>query len=94
MLTPILRFMFGATLAMLMLLGNADPSAAVSLDANPMGALPFVGNFAGDRPTNLGVKEGKLAPCPDSPNCVVSQGTEDAEHAIAPLTYSGDAVQP
>lgn len=55
-----------------------------------MGALPLIGNLAGDRPTNLGVKEGKLAPCPSSSNCVVSQGDEDAEHAIAPLAYSGD----
>ncbi|MGG6240692.1 DUF1499 domain-containing protein [Nodosilinea sp. AN01ver1] len=50
-------------------------------------------NLAGDRPTNLGVKAGKLAPCPSSPNCVVSQGDTDAEHAIAPLTYSGDPAQ-
>jgi len=56
-----------------------------------MGVLPF--NLAGDRPTNLGVKEGKLAPCPTSPNCVISQGDEDAEHAIAPLAYSGDSAQ-
>ncbi|PSN16246.1 DUF1499 domain-containing protein [filamentous cyanobacterium CCT1] len=50
-------------------------------------------NLAGDRPTNLGVKAGKLAPCPSSPNCVVSQGDTDAEHAIAPLTYSGDPAE-
>ncbi|HSM83806.1 MAG TPA: DUF1499 domain-containing protein [Nodosilinea sp.] len=56
-----------------------------------MGVLPF--NLAGNRPTNLGVKEGKLAPCPGSPNCVVSQGAADAEHAIAPLPYSGDPAQ-
>lgn len=86
----ILRFVFGVALVMLTLLGNATPSAAVSLEAGPMGALPFIGNMVGDRPTNLGVKEGKLAPCPSSPNCVVSQGDEDAEHAIAPLAYSGN----
>jgi len=43
--------------------------------------------FAGKRPTNLGVTEGKLAPCPDTPNCVSSQ-SEDPEHAIAPLPYT------
>jgi uncharacterized protein (DUF1499 family) len=42
--------------------------------------------FAGKRPTNLGVKEGKLAPCPDTPNCVSSQ-SNDSEHAIDPLPY-------
>ena len=38
------------------------------------------------RPTNLGVKEGLLAPCPTTPNCVSSQSV-DQEHAIAPLPY-------
>ncbi len=32
-------------------------------------------NFSGTRPTNLGVKDGKLADCPDSPNCVCSQSS-------------------
>lgn len=42
--------------------------------------------FPGQRPSNLGVKEGKLAPCPSSPNCVSSQATpEDATHFIAAL---------
>ncbi len=43
--------------------------------------------FAGSRPDNLGVVEGKLAPCPSSPNCV-STSSQDAEHGIAPLTYN------
>lgn len=42
--------------------------------------------FAGKRPSNLGVKAGKLAPCPDTPNCVSSQ-SNDSEHAIDPLPY-------
>ncbi len=46
--------------------------------------------FAGKRPDNLGVKAGKLAPCPNSPNCVSSQ-SEDTEHAIAPLPYTAIA---
>ena len=48
----------------------------------------------GMRPPHLGVKDGRLAPCPDSPNCVSSQST-DAAHSVAPLTYtttSADAV--
>jgi uncharacterized protein (DUF1499 family) len=48
--------------------------------------------FAGKRPTNLGVYEGKLSPCPSSPNCVCSQDT-DASHQIAPLTYSTSPAQ-
>ena len=42
-------------------------------------------NFSGTRPTNLGVKNGKLAVCPGSPNCVNSQA-EDGEFKIEPLT--------
>ncbi|MBE8966194.1 DUF1499 domain-containing protein [Nostocales cyanobacterium LEGE 12452] len=43
--------------------------------------------FAGKRPNNLGISNGKLAPCPNSPNCVSSQST-DASHQIAPLTFT------
>ncbi len=43
--------------------------------------------FAGKRPNNLGISNGKLAPCPNSPNCVSSQST-DATHKIAPLTFT------
>ncbi|MBD2516077.1 DUF1499 domain-containing protein [Nostoc sp. FACHB-973] len=46
--------------------------------------------FAGKRPNNLGVSNGKLAPCPNSPNCVSSQST-DAVHKIAPLTFTSSA---
>jgi uncharacterized protein (DUF1499 family) len=46
-------------------------------------------SFSGKRPANLGVVDGKLAPCPSSPNCVSSQAA-DAEHGIAPLTFAGE----
>lgn len=63
-------------------------------DTSPMiAALPgFKALFSGSRPDNIGLKEGQLAACPKSPNCVVSQGTADAEHAIAPLNYSGTST--
>ena len=58
----------------------------------PIAALPgFKAIFSGQRPDNLGVQAGHLAPCPSSPNCVVSQGG-DATHTIAPLTYEGDGA--
>jgi len=42
------------------------------------------------RPTNLGVKEGRLARCRRSPNCVSSQADPgDKEHYIAPIAFSG-----
>ena len=40
-------------------------------------------------PSDLG--QGRLAPCPDSPNCVSSQADEgDRVHYIEPLPASGD----
>ena len=52
-----------------------------------MAALPFISNlFRGSVPTNLGVKNQQLSPCPASPNCVVSQNG-DKTHAIAPIAY-------
>jgi uncharacterized protein (DUF1499 family) len=44
---------------------------------------------AGERPNNLGAKDGSLAACPASPNCVSSQAG-DERHRIAPLPFSGD----
>ncbi|MBE9209169.1 DUF1499 domain-containing protein [Nostoc sp. LEGE 06077] len=48
--------------------------------------------FAGKRPNNLGVSNGKLAACPNSPNCVSSQST-DTVHQIAPLTFNTSPEQ-
>jgi uncharacterized protein (DUF1499 family) len=46
--------------------------------------------FAGKRPSNLGVSDGRLAPPKKTPNCVSSQADPaDAEHYIAPIGYSG-----
>ncbi|HYA86015.1 MAG TPA: DUF1499 domain-containing protein [Nitrospirota bacterium] len=47
---------------------------------------------SGVRPENLGVKDGHLAPCPETPNCVSSQST-DKDHAIAPLRYSSSTSE-
>src|SRR6267143_5965072 len=42
------------------------------------------------RPTNLGVKDGRLAPCKRTPNCVSSQADPaDREHYIAPIAFRG-----
>lgn len=53
-----------------------------------LGLFGLVG-CAGAPPHNLGAREGLLAPCPNSPNCVSSQ-TENERHRIAPLAFSGD----
>ncbi len=42
-------------------------------------------------PDNLGVENGRLAPCPNSPNCVSTQAS-DEEHGIAPIAYNGETA--
>jgi uncharacterized protein (DUF1499 family) len=44
------------------------------------------------RPNNLGVVDGRLAPCPPTPNCVCTQAT-DEEHRIEPFRYEGDPAE-
>ncbi|MBD2068048.1 DUF1499 domain-containing protein [Leptolyngbya sp. FACHB-671] len=51
-------------------------------------------SFSGTPPTNLGVKEGKLLECPNTPNCVNSQTpASDSEHSIQPISYSSTPEQ-
>jgi uncharacterized protein (DUF1499 family) len=46
--------------------------------------------FSGTRPDNLGVKDGRLAACKPTPNCVSSQADPaDQEHYIEPIAYRG-----
>lgn len=45
--------------------------------------------FAGKRPKNLGVQDGKLAACPGTPNCVSSQA-KTARQRVRPLHFSGE----
>ena len=41
-------------------------------------------------PDDLGIVQGQLAPCPDSPNCVSTQAPkEDGRHYIAPVPFEG-----
>ena len=42
------------------------------------------------QPTGLGLVNGKLNTCPESPNCVSSESI-DAQHQVAPLPFSGSA---
>jgi uncharacterized protein (DUF1499 family) len=61
----------------------------------PILALPLVivlSACSGTAPDNLGIKDGSLAACPDSPNCVNSQAS-DAQHAIEPLPLKGSPEQ-
>ncbi len=74
--------------------GQATPIAAqptaLPLETAPIDmASKSLFSFSGKRPTDLGIKDGKLAVCPGSPNCVSSQApATDAEHAIAAIAYT------
>ena len=54
--------------------------------------LGGVGCSGGRPPLNLGVTEGRLTPCPSSPNCVSSQAV-DVNHRVEPLRYEGNSTQ-
>lgn len=77
-------------------LGFAPIASAQSLTSSLNSAIAkpmAIFSFSGTRPSNLGLTaDGKLLSCPASPNCVSSQNA-DAEHQIAPLTYTGDPDQ-
>jgi uncharacterized protein (DUF1499 family) len=47
--------------------------------------------IASPRPNNLGVQNGRLAPCPDSPNCVSTQA-ERSLHLIEPILYEPETA--
>ena len=47
----------------------------------------YVISFSGQAPTNIGVVDGKLAACPDSPNCVSTQAT-DSEQKMSPIALA------
>ena len=52
------------------------------------GLAVWLAACAGGPPGNLGVTDGRLAPCPSSPNCV-SSFAADSRHKITPLAFSG-----
>lgn len=52
-------------------------------------AVMMVG-CSGSRPSAIGATAGRLAACPDSPNCVSSQ-SGDRRHAIDPIRFEGTA---
>ncbi|QQE67536.1 hypothetical protein GFS31_42490 (plasmid) [Leptolyngbya sp. BL0902] len=75
-----------ALLAITLWLFPVPPALAVVVP-QPLGAIPGLSAvLAGDTP-ELGLQDGRLLPCPVTPNCVVSQGA-DPDHAIAPMAYT------
>jgi len=50
--------------------------------------------FSWKRPENLGVTNGRLAPCKRTPNCVSSQADPaDRQHFIAPIAFKGSIAE-
>lgn len=47
---------------------------------------------AGERPAGLGLQNGNLGTCPDSPNCVSSVETRDSHH-VAPIKAPMDVIR-
>lgn len=75
------------------LFSPASHPASYGLVAQTM-AKKSLFSFSGNRPATLGVKDGQLASCPGSPNCVNSQSpASDAEHYIAPFSFSSSAPE-
>jgi uncharacterized protein (DUF1499 family) len=59
-------------------------AAVVLLPVVFLAALSLIAS----RPANLGVHDGRLAPCPATPNCVSTQA-EDAQHRMEPIPLEG-----
>ena len=47
---------------------------------------------AGEPPQNIGVQNGKLTSCPESPNCVSSNASDDT-HRIEPIAANLDQIK-
>jgi len=60
---------------LILVVGTAHPTKDIA-------SMRFV------RPKNVGVVNGRLQPCPGTPNCVCSFDA-DGEHGIAPLKFAG-----
>ena len=54
--------------------------------------LPFLSACAGEPPQDIGVRDGRLIACPESPNCVSSYESSE-EHAIAALDGNLNQIQ-
>ena len=54
--------------------------------------LPFLSACAGEPPQDIGVRDGQLIACPESPNCVSSYESSE-EHSIAALDGNLSQIQ-
>ena len=61
---------------------------ARSLNASILLTGVILFGCAGQPPADIGLDNGRLVPCPGTPNCVISQGG-DEQHHIDPIAYEG-----
>lgn len=54
--------------------------------------LPLLSACAGQPPDNIGIRDGRLTACPDSPNCVSSYATDET-HSIPALAADLGQIQ-
>ena len=54
--------------------------------------IPLLTACAGEPPQNIGVQDGRLTPCPESPNCVSSFDTDET-HAITPIAANLEQIE-
>jgi uncharacterized protein (DUF1499 family) len=76
-------------MAMTQQLVTAMKTDATALNVSILLTGVIMFGCAGHSPVDIGLKDGRLAPCPGRPNCVVSQGT-DKRHHIDPIAYEGE----
>ena len=74
-----------AFVAVALLLAGAAAGLALHVLTSPGDSV-----FSWKRPASLGVKDGRLARCRPTPNCVSSHADPgDAEHYVAPIAFRG-----
>ena len=54
------------------------------------GGVLLTASCASSPPADIGLVDGRLRSCPDTPNCVASENT-DAGHRVPPFRYEGPA---
>ena len=55
----------------------------------PIAALAIM-SASSSRPEDLGIADGRLSPCPETPNCISTQAADD-EHRMEPVPFVGSA---
>jgi uncharacterized protein (DUF1499 family) len=55
-------------------------------------SMMLFGRCSGGPPSNIGLHDGTLSPCPKSPNCVSTQSS-DPQHRIQALSFHGSKAQ-